>query len=135
MVIYTLGAGLFVQSLVVWGFRMKNRRFKGLSIKTAMALYSVIAISVLTIVISGIGYHMFEKNVKENYQKYARTVLDNAYSIVELCSFGDMIADRDMPADYEKMRGYLNSIKENSDIEYLYAIYFDDIRRHSMNKV
>ena len=106
---------------------MKNRRFKGLSIKTAMALYSVIAISVLTIVISGIGYHLFEKNVKENYQKYARTVLDNAYSIVELYSFGDMIADRDMPADYEKMRGYLNSIKENSDIEYLYAIYFEDI--------
>ena len=66
VVIYTLGAGFFVQSIVVWGFSMKKRRFKGLSIKTAMALYSVIAISVLTIVISGIGYHLFEKNVKEN---------------------------------------------------------------------
>lgn len=107
---------------------MKNKRYKGLSIKTVMALYSIIAIVVLTIVISSIGYHLFEKHVKENYEKYAKTVLDNAYSVTETYSFGDMIADREMPDEYEEMREILNKVKENSDIEYLYAIYFEDIK-------
>jgi hypothetical protein len=34
-----------------------------------------------------------------------------------------MIADREMPAEYEEFREELNQIKESSDIEYLYAIY------------
>lgn len=74
-----------------------------------------------------IGYHFFEKNVTENYEKYAVTVLENAYIIAEDSSFGDMISAREMPDEYEKMRERLNKIKENSDIDYLYAIYFDDI--------
>lgn len=98
-----------------------------MSIKLVAALYSVIAIFVLTIVVAFIGYHLFEKHVSENYEKYAVTVLNNAYSITEYYSFGDMIAAREMPDNYEVMRGHLNKIKENSDIEYLYAIYFDDI--------
>ena len=106
---------------------MNNKRNKGLSIKLVAALYSVIAILVLTIVIAFIGYHLFEKHVRENYEKYAVTVLNNAYTIAEYYSFGDMIANREMPDRYEEMRGHLNKIKENSDIDYLYAIYFDDI--------
>ena len=106
---------------------MKIRKQKGLSIKIVAALYSVIAICVLTIVIVIGGYHLFEKNVKENYKKYAATVLDYAYTVTTDHAFGDMIADREMPDEYEVMRQSLNTIKENSDIEYLYAIYFDDI--------
>ena len=106
---------------------MKNEHRKGLSIKLVAALYSVITISVLTIVVVFIGYHLFENNVRENYEKYAVTVLENAYIITTDYSFGDMIAARDMPDGYEDMRLRLNKIKENSDIDYLYAIYFDDI--------
>lgn len=104
----------------------KDRR-KGLSIKIVAALYIVVAILVLTTVVVCIGYHLFKKNVTENYEKYAVTVLENAYIITEEYSFGDMIAARDMPEDYETMRSLLNKVKEHSDIEYLYAIYFDDI--------
>ena len=106
---------------------MKNEHRKGLSIKYVAALYSVITISVLTIVVVFIGYHLFENNVRENYEKYAVTVLENAYIITTDYSFGDMIAARDMPDGYEDMRLRLNKIKENSDIDYLYEIYFDDI--------
>ena len=98
-----------------------------MSIKIVAALYSVIAISVLTIVVVFIGYHLYEQNVRANYEKYATTVLENAYIITSDYSFGDMIADRDMPDGYEDMRMRLNKIKENSDIEYLYAIYFEDV--------
>ena len=84
-------------------------------------------ILVLTIVVVIIGYRLYEKSVMESYEKYAVTVLENAYIITSDYSFGDMIAERDTPHEYEEMRERLNKIKENSDIEYLYAIYFDDI--------
>ena len=106
---------------------MKIKKQKGLSIKIVAALYSVIAICVLTAVVVFGGYRLFEKNVKENYEKYAETVLNYAYTVTSDHAFGDMIANREMPDEYETMREALNTIKENSDIEYLYAIYFDDI--------
>ena len=106
---------------------MKVKRYKGLSIKIITALYAVVAICVLSIVIVIGGYRLFEKHVKENYEKYAMTVLDYAYSVSSEYAFGDMISGRGMPDGYENMREALNKIKENSDIEYLYAIYFEDI--------
>lgn len=106
---------------------MKIKKQKGLSIKIVAALYSVIAICVLTAVVVFGGYRLFEKNVKNNYEKYAETVLNYAYTVTSDHAFGDMIAAREMPDEYETMREDLNTIKENSEIEYLYAIYFDDI--------
>ncbi len=38
-----------------------------------------------------------------------------------------MIAARDMPEGYEQLRSELNTVKDCSDIEYLYAIYFEDV--------
>ena len=106
---------------------MRNKAQKNISIKLVAALYSVIAILVLTVVIVLTGYFFYQRNVKASYEKYATTVLNNAYSITEEYVFGDMIASRGMPDGYEEMREHLNKVKENSDIEYLYAIYFDDI--------
>lgn len=106
---------------------MNNRRHKGMSIKVAMALYSAIVIIVLTILIVVAGYNLYENHVMENYKKYVTTVLEYAYSITEDYSFGDMIEAREMPDEYEEMRSALNHVKENSDIDYLYAVYFDDI--------
>ena len=68
-------------------------------------MYFVVSILVLTIVTVCIGYHLFKKNVTENYEKYAVTVLENAYTITEEHSFGDMIAAREMP----RMRLLLSS--------------------------
>ncbi len=54
-------------------------------------------------------------------------MLEYAYSVAQDYSFGDMITDRDMPEAYEEMRSGLNHVKESSDIDYLYAVYFDDV--------
>ena len=105
----------------------KDKDNRGLSIKRVAALNAVVAMFLLTIVVVFIGYHLFEKNVMQSYEKYAKTVLDYAYSIASDNSFGDMIGHRAMPGRYEEMRKSLNRIKENSDIEYLYAVYFEDI--------
>ena len=106
---------------------LKTKHHKGLSIKAVAALNSIVAISILTTVIVFIGYHLYERNVTANYEKYATTVLEYAYRIATDYSFGDMIASRSMSNGYEQLRDSLNRIKECSDIEYLYAIYFDDI--------
>lgn len=112
---------------------MSGKKHKGLSIKIVTALYSAAVIVVLTIITVIVGYNLFEKHVMENYSKYATTVLEYAYSVSEEYSFGDMIAARDMPDSYEEMRAGLNHVKESSEIDYLYAVYFDDINdMHSL---
>lgn len=106
---------------------MNKKHNKGLSIKIVTALYSVAVIVVLTIITVIVGYRLYERHVMEHYSKYTTTVLEYAYTVSEEYSFGDMIADRDMPEAYEQMRAGLNHVKESSDIDYLYAVYFEDI--------
>ena len=106
---------------------MKKNHYRKVSIKLVAALYFVIAVLILTVGIVLIGYRLYEKNVEASYEKYMTTVLENAYSITEEYAFGDMISHREMPEGYEEMRKHLNKVKENSEIEYLYAIYFDEI--------
>ncbi len=106
---------------------MGRKKHKGLSIKIVTAVYSAVVIIVLTIIIVVAGYSLYENHVMENYSKYTTTVLEYACSVAEEYSFGDMIAAREMPEAYEEMRVDLNHVKESSDIDYLYAVYFDDI--------
>ena len=109
------------------GNEQQKKPHKWLSIKALTAIYSATAIIILTTVLVILGYNLYEKHVKETYTKYSDTVLNYAYSITEEYAFGDMIAAREMPDTYEQMREKLNTVKENSDIDYLYAVYFDDI--------
>ena len=81
---------------------------------------------ILTAAIAVIGYKLYHDSVMENYITYADTVLEYAYRATLPYSFGDMIAERDMPEDYEQMRAALNQVKDSSNIEYLYAVYFED---------
>ena len=107
---------------------------KGMKIKTKVALMAIAFMGVLTAVIAGIGYELYHDSVKESYVAYADTVLEYAYRASEKYAFGDMIASREMPEGYEEFRSELNEIKDSSRIEYLYAIYFEDINDiHSLH--
>lgn len=106
---------------------MAKKWHKGLSIKVVTALYSAVVIIAVTTIIVLVGYSLYEKHVMDNYTKYTDTVLEYAYSVVRDYSFGDMIKAREMPESYEEVRAGLNHVKESSDIDYLYAVYFEDI--------
>ncbi|MBQ9384720.1 MAG: PP2C family protein-serine/threonine phosphatase [Ruminiclostridium sp.] len=107
---------------------------KGISINTRVAVSAIVFMGILTTVIAFIGYTLFYDSVMESYETYTNTVSGYAYRTAEKYSFGDMIAARDMPEGFEKMRSELNSVKECSEIEYLYAIYFEDINDiHSLH--
>lgn len=100
---------------------------KGISVKIRVIVAAVFFMGILTTAIVVIGYKLYRSSIMESYTTYAETVLEYAYRESEEYSFGDMIAERDMPEDYEKLRSELNKVKDSSEIEYLYAIYFDDI--------
>ena len=99
---------------------------KGMSIKTKVAVTAILFMGILTAAIAVIGYKLYHDSVTENYITYADTVLEYAYRATLPYSFGDMIAERDMPEGYEQMRAALNQVKDSSNIEYLYAVYFED---------
>ena len=98
-----------------------------MTIKTKVALMAIAFMGILTAVIAVVGYKLYHDSVMESYVSYAETVLEYAYRSSEKYAFGDMIASREMPEGYEEFRSELNEIKDSSRIEYLYAIYFEDI--------
>ncbi len=100
---------------------------KGISIKTKVAITAILFMGILTAAIAVTGYKLYYASVMESYIDYADTVLEYAYREASEYDFGDMISNRDMPENYEMLRQRLNRIKDSSDIEYLYAVYFDDI--------
>ena len=107
---------------------------KGFGIKAKTVFATVSFMAVLTFAIAAIGFKLYKDSVMRSYRAYADTVLKYAYSASVKYSFGDMIAARYMPEKYEELRAELNSIKESSNIEYLYAIYFNDINDiHSLH--
>ena len=100
---------------------------KRISIKTKVAVTTVFFMGILTFAIGFTGYKLYYDSVLESYVNYADTVLEYAYREASDYSFGDMVRNRDMPEDYERLRLELNRIKDVSEIEYLYAIYFEDV--------
>ena len=100
---------------------------KGMSIKTKVALTATAFMVLLSVVIALVGYNLYRRSVMESYTTYAETVLEYAYREAVKYGFGDMIAAREMPKGYEELRTELNRIKDSSKIEYLYAVYFEDI--------
>lgn len=114
--------------------RIEKIMKKGMSIKTKAALTSILFMGILTAAVAVVGYKLYHDNVMESYRSYAKTVLEYAYRSTVDYSFGDMIKDRDMPEGYEELRSELNKVKDSSDIEYLYAIYFEDVEDiHSLH--
>ncbi len=105
----------------------KHKRLK-INIKIVTAAYFFAVIAILSTGTVMVGYNLYEDQVIESYNKYTETVLNYAYAVADRYSFGDMIDARNMPDGYEEMRSEFNQIKENSEIDYLYAIYFDDIK-------
>lgn len=111
---------------------MKHK--KGISIKAGVVIITIIFMGILTTAIATIGYKLYYDSFMESYVSYADTVLEYAYHKAEDYSFGDMIASREMPDGYEPFREELNEIKDSSDIEYLYAVYFNDVQDiHSLH--
>lgn len=98
----------------------------GLMLRAAMI--ASLIMSILALCIALIGYRQYYKNVFDNYVKYASLPVELATEVWEEYQIGDMLVRREMDSKYEEARLELNTIKNHADINYLYAIYFEDIQ-------
>lgn len=107
-------------------------------IKKKVMIMTAISMVLLTAVVAGIGYVMFNSYVLAKYAKYAEMVVNCSETIFEEYNMGDMIERREMNENYEVCRDELNQLKDNADIKYLYSVFFDDLNdihsvRYSIN--
>lgn len=98
-----------------------------LGLKGKVVLIAIVAMTALTAVLQAIGYYQFNQNVYSNYVKYATSAVNEAIIILDKYSVGDAVVKGEMDDNYEKARLELNEIKTSANIEYLYAVYFEDI--------
>ena len=100
---------------------------KGIGIKLKVVIFTAVAMSLLTIIISGIGYSRYNDNVLESYVKYAEMVINSVNSVCDRYGMGDLVTEQKMDENYEAARLALNEIKNNSDVKYISAVFFEDI--------
>ncbi len=100
---------------------------KKTGIKVKIMLMTTAAMFLLTATIGAIGYFMFDSKVLDSYIKYAEMVVNCANTNFAYNQMGDMIVRREMGEKYDDVRKALNDLKDDSDIKYLYAVFFDDI--------
>lgn len=100
---------------------------RSMKLKGRVVLFTIIAMSVLTIMLQLVGYYYFSHSVRDNYVKYATAALNEADAIFKKYKMGDLINARSMGEGYDETRAELNMIKNSADIEYLYSMYFEDI--------
>lgn len=96
------------------------------SIKTRMILFSVAITLVLSGSIGYIGYRNYYSNILEKYKEYAETIVRMEETVLQNDEFAEIVSCGEMDDRYEDARIRLNSIKDNSNIDYIYALYFED---------
>lgn len=100
---------------------MKNK-----SLKYKIAIGCIIFTMILTFAVAAIGYYQYNKNMMQKYQNYSGTIVKIAESVLEEYHMVELIETQTMDVSYDRIRKEFNSIKENSDIAYIFVIYFED---------
>ena len=77
---------------------------------------------ILSVTLGLLGVCTYRINVKEQYEKYAETIIRIAESYIDMEDMEKCIETGDKTESYERTQMYLNNIKSRSDVEYLYVI-------------
>lgn len=98
------------------------RKKIGNRIMLSCSLFAVI----LAACIGGVGYHTYQANITERYQVYTGTLLEIASGYFDGGDTAACIRDGKESASYENTRKSLGALKEDSEISYIYSVYFPD---------
>ena len=102
---------------------MKN---KGLKYKIGIGC--IVFTIILTFAVVASGYYQYNKNMMQKYQDYSGTIVKIAESVLEENQMVALIETQSMNDSYDAIRKEFNMIKENSDIAYIFVVYFEDIQ-------
>lgn len=99
---------------------MEKAKTKKLS--TRMTIYCVIFAGLLSVIIGGLGFYTYYTNSVKHYEQYIRSILHIAEDLVDKEDMKQNIRTGEISKKYEETQERINSIKNNSDIEYIYII-------------
>lgn len=100
---------------------MNARRGK-LKVKVigACTLFAV----VLSFLIGSLGYTRYKADIEESYQNYISTIVSVASGMIDVEKLEKTIETGETDGAFETLQLQLNNLKENSDAQYIYMLYY-----------
>ncbi len=99
---------------------MREKPKKKLSLKM-IATCSVFAL-ILSVVLGGLGFYTYFWNIVDQYEQYIETIISISRSAIDAEDMEECIETGVKSEQYEATQAYLNNIKTNSQVEYIYVI-------------
>ena len=99
---------------------------KKINLKTQVMIGCILFTIILTAAIGVGGFYQYKKNITQKYHDYADTLIRLAEASFDENNMIELVKKRSMGKGYDETRKTLNTIKENSDIAYIFAIFFKD---------
>lgn len=99
---------------------MENRPKKKLSRKMA-GICSGFAL-ILSAVLGTLGFYTYYHNIVDQYQKYIETVITISRSYIDADDMKECIETGVKSSQYEETQKFLDNIKNNSQVEFIYVI-------------
>lgn len=103
---------------------LKRKYPNHLSIR--IVAFCVILIGILCTGITFISYQMYREDMIKRYQEYETTILNLALSGADAEGIEEAIKTGRKNKSYHALSKVFNSIMENSNVKYIYALYFQE---------
>lgn len=101
-------------------------------LSTKIVVCCVVFTTILSIVIGWLGYNTYRESLLERYQVYVDSIVRIAASDIDGDHMRDSIVTLTKSEVFERAQIALNTVKEESEMEYVYMVYFpnpDDSRQ------
>ena len=99
---------------------MENRPRKKLSRKM-IGICSGFAL-ILSVVLGSLGFYTYYHNIVDQYQQYIDTIIHICRSYIDADDMKECIDTGVKSAQYEETQKFLDNIKNNSQVEFIYVI-------------
>lgn len=97
---------------------------------TKIALYCTAFALTLTLVLGTVGYTLYKSSMLERYESYTRALLDTAFAAVDGDGLMENLQSNVEGEAYLTAQKMLCSVKQNSEISYIYIVSFPDASTH-----
>jgi len=93
-------------------------------LSTKIIASCVVFTTVLSIVISWLGYNAYSKNILERYQVYVDSLIKISASNIDGDDMRTCINTLKKSENFQNTQKALNTIKKNAEVEFVYMVYF-----------
>ncbi|NLL20035.1 MAG: hypothetical protein GX262_13625, partial [Clostridia bacterium] len=95
-------------------------------LSTKIIVYCVVFTAILSIIMGWLGYQTYSSSLLERYEIYVDSVLKIAASGIDGDEIRACIDTLQKSEGFNQVQLDLNTVKEESEMEYVYMVYFPD---------